>query len=383
MQFPLFKVHIPINDAIVAIRNVFESGYLNEGIEVTRFRDSLASFLDEENIVLMNSCTSALTVAYKLSGVEPGTEVITTAMTCIASNTPIINLGAKIVWADIDPESGSINPYDIEKKITEKTRAISYVDWAGNPAELERILDIGRRYDIKIVQDAAHAFGAKWKNKSISKYADFTCYSFQAIKHLSTGDGGMLICADSIDFQLAKKLKWFGYDRDATKDEKGDWKGQRWEADIEKGEIGFKFNMNNINAAIGLAQMQYIEKIIKKHQANALIYQEQFKDFKLIKLLKIPKESISANWVFTVLTEFELNKRNELLEKLNDLGIGVGLVHLPNDKYSAFQDYLTELPGVRDFESHQMSIPCGWWLDEKDCLEIASTIKKVMIEMAK
>ena len=380
-MYPLFKVHIPTIDALNEIKTVFESGYINEGIQVSKFRELLSYYLNEQNLVLTNSCTSALTIALKVAGVNSDSEVISTPMTCVATNTPILNLGATVVWADIDPTSGSIDAQDVAEKITDRTRAIVYVDWAGNPAEIEKLHAIGKANGVKVIQDAAHGFGAKWDGKSVSKFADFTCYSFQAIKHLSTGDGGLLVCADVADFELAKKLKWFGYDRDATKDEKGEWKGQRWDADIKVGEVGYKFNMNNINAAIGISQMKHIDKIVNKHKINGSIYIEEFKDFELLTNLSLPSKAESAHWVFTVLTKLSEPNRNLLLEKLNLIGIEAGLVHLPNDIYSAFRSFNKTLPGVRTFSSSQISIPCGWWLEEEDCRFIAKNVKRLMYEL--
>ena len=135
----MFKVSVDVDLAMSKIESVLKSGYINEGIEVSKFQRELAANLGVSNLVLMNSCTSALTVAYKLSGVGPGDEVISSPMTCIATNTPIVNLGGKIVWCDINPYTGNINPDRIEELITPRTKAIVYVDWAGNPAEIERI----------------------------------------------------------------------------------------------------------------------------------------------------------------------------------------------------------------------------------------------------
>ncbi|SNC62213.1 DegT/DnrJ/EryC1/StrS family aminotransferase [Polynucleobacter victoriensis] len=379
MKYPMFKVHMPVDDALNKIESVLRSGFVNEGIEVTQFQDALKDYLHVDNLVLMNSCTSALTVAYKIAGVGPGTEVISTAMTCIATNTPIENLGAKIVWADVLPESGSIDPKDIEKKITNKTKAIVFVNWAGTPCDLEVIAKLGQKYGIPVIQDAAHAFGATWDAKPISDYADFTCYSFQAIKHLSSGDGGALVCKKADDFQLAKKLKWFGYDRDAAKDEKGEWKGQRWSADICAGEVGFKFNMNNISAAIGLAQMPYIQGLLDAHRHNADVYTKAFAKSSLIMPIQIPQKAKSSYWVYTCLTSSSVD-RDLLLEKLNAAGVGAGLVHLSNDMYSAFKPYESSLPGTRLFGDRQISLPCGWWLTKENCFEIAQLVEDLAAE---
>ena len=381
MKFPLFKVHIPVEEALAAIRKVLESGFVNEGQQVTDFQNALVDFLGGRNLVLTNSCTSALTMAYKISGVGPGTEVITPAMTCVATNTPIVNLGAKIVWADIQPDSGSIDPTDIERKITDKTRAIVYVNWAGTPCDLEAIQSIGQTHGIPVIQDGAHAFGATWNGLPISDFADFTCFSFQAIKHLSSGDGGALICKDEQKFGLARKLKWFGYDRDAVKDEKGEWKGQRWSADILPNEVGFKFNMNNISAAIGMAQMKHIGALLKAHRSNAATYNEAFRDSAYIKPLRVPAQAQSSYWVYTCLCAGSEELRNELIERLNAEGIAAGLVHLPNDMYSAFAEFKVDLPGTVKFSASQISLPCGWWVSPEDCRFIAARVLEITAQL--
>ena len=375
MQYPMFKVHMPVDEVITKIKSVLASGFLNEGIEVDKFSKKLSSYLNVKNLVLLNSCTSALTIAYRLAGVKPGKEVICTSMTCIASNTPVINLGGKIVWSDVKPETGAIDPNDIIKKINDKTCAISFVNWGGNPAELEKISEIGEKYNIKIIQDSAHAFGSKFKGKDLSYFADFTTYSFQAIKHLTTGDGGALICKNKNDYLSAKKLKWFGYDRDNIKDKKGEWKGQRWDADIDKDYVGYKFNMNNISAAIGLVQLNYIDKLIDKNKKNANVYEKAFEKSNIIQTIKLPEKSTSSYWVYTCLFKGDRNKRDILLEKLISEGIAAGLVHIPNHKYNAFEDSNTHLPGTEEFSDHQISLPCGWWLNEKNCKYIASRVK--------
>lgn len=369
--YPMFKVHMDADGALAELRTVLQSGFVNEGVQVAAFQKAISEFLGVEKLVVTNSCTSALTIALRACGVEPGAEVVTTAMTCVATNTPIDNLGGKIVWADIDPDTASIDPADVERKITNRTRAIMCVAWAGTPCDLDALDEIAKRRGVPLIQDAAHALGATWRGRPISDFADFTCYSFQAIKHLSCGDGGAVVCRDTDDFVLARKLKWFGYDRDAHKDEKGEWKGQRWDADILPGEVGYKFNMNNIAAAIGLSQIPHIGRILSTHRRNAAIYDDAFRSSASIRRLAVPDHAVSSNWVYTALVADERVDRDQLLADLNSEGIAAGLVHLPNDLYSAFKSAEVPMPGLRRFADRQISLPCGWWLTESDCVHIA------------
>lgn len=245
------------------------------------------------------------------------------------------------------------------------------VSWAGTPCDLDALDSLARRHGIPLIHDAAHAFGATWRSRPISDFADYTCYSFQAIKHLSCGDGGAIICRDREKYLTARKLKWFGYDRDAHKDEKGEWRGQRWDADIEAGEVGYKFHMNNVAAAIGLSQMSHIEHILDAHRRNAVVYNDAFRNSRTIRPLAVPDEAVSSFWVYTALVSDDRVDRDRLLENLNAEGIAAGQVHLPNDIYSAFKDSQVSLPGVRRFADRQISLPCGWWLSESDCAHIA------------
>ena len=371
MKYPMFKVHVDKESAIKNLEKVLDSGFFNEGVEVSNFKKALEEKMRFKNLVMTNSCTSALTMAIKLSNVQPEDEVISTSMTCVASNTPILNLNCKVVWADIDPKTGNISPDSVREKVTEKTKAVVCVNWAGLPCDLEELDKICKENKIKLIQDAAHAFGATYKGLDISEWADFTCYSFQAIKHITTGDGGCIISRSDKDFEKAKKLKWFGLDRENTKDKKGEWKGQRWKDDVFT--AGYKFNMNNIAGAIGMSQIGHIDKILEAHRLNAKKYSELFKKVIKIKPLLYPKESNPSHWVYTVLLDGSLNRDN-ILKSLNDMGIGAGLVHVPNHNYTCFNESIENLPGVDYFHKHQLSLPCGWWLSSEDVEYVAKSL---------
>jgi dTDP-4-amino-4,6-dideoxygalactose transaminase len=374
MKFPLYKVHLESDRALENLQQVFSSGFINEGEQVIQLERELSSFLEVQNLTLVNSCTSAITLALRIIGVGDGDEVITTAMTCIATNTPIVNSGATLVWADIDPDTGMISVEEVEALITTKTKAIMIVDWAGTPANLDGFERLSHKYSLPVIQDAAHAFGAKFDGKSIAEFADFTCFSFQAIKHFTTGDGGALICRNAKDHALAKKLKWFGYDRDAVKDSRGEWKGQKWDADILPSEVGYKFNLNNMSAAVGLANLPKMNGILEQHRDNASLLASLLSNHPKIKILEIDSRALSSFWVYTLRLNVTEQQRDLIMANLNEKGIGVGLVHLPNDRYTAFNAYKRELPYTNSFSSTQISLPCGWWLSPEDIKNIAQAL---------
>ncbi len=364
-EIHLFKAHLDIDLALVYLRDTLESGFLNEGQQVTELTNEFSRILKSDQLILVNSCTSALTMALKLAGVGFGDDVVTTSMTCVATNMPIKNVGANIVWADVDPDTVRISAETLRAAITPKTKAVMVVLWAGNPSELDEIRNVCEINDVKLILDAAHAMCAKYDGRPIHEFGHFSCYSFQAIKHVTTGDGGALVCSDMNDHLQSKKMKWFGLDRDRAKDEKGNWKGQQWDVDIE--DIGYKFNLNNISAAIGLSQVSHVGKIMSKHKANSASYDELFKTTNLVEPIKKDPKADGSSWVYTiVLCDKLASKRDEILKRLNDEGIRAGVVHVPNHEYTVFRDEHKDLPGVKRFFDRQFSLPCGWWMRKYD-----------------
>ena len=340
-------------EAAILVKKTLNSGFLAEGKVSEKFRCKVASFIGNPNCILTNSCTTALTIAFKIAGVGPNTEVITTPLTCIAGNQPILALGGKTVWADVSKETGMITRETIEPLITKKTKAIYVLHKEGSPADIEKIYDLKKKYkNIKIIEDAAHAFGAMRKNKKIGSFGDFVCFSFQAIKHITTGDGGALFCGKKKDYEKAKKLKWFGVDRDKRK-------GRNvWRNDID--DWGFKGNMNDILASIGLAQIKHINKLINKCYKNGKRYDEKFANVKNIKVLKRNECDFQTFWGYTVL----VNNRKKVSNYLMKNGVESGQIHVRNDIYSMFEKRKV-LPNVDWFDARELAIPCGWWIDKK------------------
>jgi dTDP-4-amino-4,6-dideoxygalactose transaminase len=300
-----------------------------------------------------------------MCGVKPGDEVITTAMTCMATQVPFINMGAVLKIADINPNTGNIDPVSVENLITDKTKVIVLVHWAGQPCDMDKICEIGKKYNVKIIEDAAHALRSKYNGKFIGNHGDYICYSFQAVKHLTTGDGGALVCKSKDDINRVKKLRWFGLDRQFKCD-------SRWEQDIV--EAGYKFHMNNINAAIGIEQLKYIDNLIDKHIDNAKYYDENISNSN-IKLLERDDKSESSSWIYSVLVEDKKKFQNYL----RDNGIASDVAHVRNDQYTCMENFRRDgLSGLDYFESRLLNIPVGWWLSKKDRKYIVDVVNKYM-----
>jgi perosamine synthetase len=359
---PLFKPFISPK-CYNAVANVLDSGCLTEGATSELFEFKFGKFIGNENTCLTNSCTSALHLAGILAGIESGDEVITSAMTCMATNEPFYNMGAKLVFADVEIDSGNLCPQSIESKITAKTKAIVVVHWAGNPAKLQEINNLAKKHGLKVIEDAAHALGSCHRGQKIGNHSDFVCFSFQAIKHLTAGDGGAICCKNKDDAERARKIRWFGLDRKYST-------LRRWDQDIL--ESGYKYHMNNINAAIGLENLKRIDPIIKAHYENARFYDYQIEN-NAVKKMVVNNGDYSANWIYSLLVE----DRAAFIKHLKEADITVDRVHVRNDNYSVFKEFKTNLPNLKEFDSKLVNIPVGWWLSERERDHICATVNRL------
>ena len=353
--------------------DVLHSGYIGQGPQVDRFEQALCDKFDFPNVLTVNSGTSALQLALRLAGVGPGDEVITTPQTCSATNLPILATGATPVWADIDPFTGNISPNSVARMVSSKTKAVMGVAWGGLPVDFEEIRWRIPKH-IALIEDAAHALGARRGGKYLGAdgTADYTCFSFQAIKHLTTVDGGALVCKDPERHEKGKLLRWYGIDRNEN--------GRtdlRCENDIS--DWGYKFHMNDVAATIGLANLEHIDMILARHCKNA-----QFYDANLTEPF-LPcgqgQRANSANWLYTMRLPTRA-LRDEFMKHAADNGVHVSKVHARNDFHSCLAHARSDdLSGVEEFESTQVSIPVHWALAEEErdkvldtCLSFAGVV---------
>tara|TARA_R100000908_G_C3750456_1_gene145093 strand:- start:25 stop:1122 length:1098 start_codon:yes stop_codon:yes gene_type:complete len=365
-MIPLMKVHTPPNIG-KKIQEVWDSGFVTEGEYSDKFEKLFGDYIGNPNVSLMNSCTSAIWLSGHMCDVQPGDEVITTAMTSMATNVPFINMGATLKIADINPKTGNIDPKSIESLISKKTKAIIIVHWAGLPCDLDEICNIGRKHNIKIIEDAAHALRSTYDGKQIGNHGDFICFSFQAVKHLTTADGGALVCKSKEDIDRVRKLRWFGLDRHAVCD-------SRWNQEIN--EAGYKFHMNNMNACIGIEQLKYIDKLIDRHISNSKYYDKNI-DNDNIELLQKSDRSESSSWFYTILTE----NKTDLQKYLKNNGISSDTALFRNDRYKCMEKFRNNnLVGLDYFENRMLNLPVGWWVSNAERNHIVEVINRYLLQ---
>lgn len=355
-----------------SVLSVLKSGYVTEGPKVLEFEYHLRRWLDVRFINTANSGTSALVLALKASGVKPGTSVISTPYTCSATNLAVRVCGGDLVWADIDPKTGNIDSNSVEDalKKTKKSVAIMAVHWGGYPCNLTELNFLAKKYDVSLIEDAAHAFGSLYNTQKIGVHSDFVCFSFQAIKTLTTVDGGAICTRDPDSHQYIKLARWFGIDRDAPRED------LRCEKDIQI--EGSKWHMNDVNATIGIANLPHIETLLFRQRNNGLYYDSALSNIDGLELLERKKDRLSSYWLYTILIKGN-GRRDAFMKKMNSIGIMTSKVHSRNDTHSVFKAYKNDnLPGVDRFAEEQVSIPCGWWVSPEETEYIANTIRDVL-----
>lgn len=358
---PLFKVFMP-ESVLEPLREVLFSGYIGEGPRVAEFERRLSPWFGSENVLALNSGTAAIHLALRLAGVGFGDEVISTPMTCVATNVPVLAAGARVVWADIDPWTGNMDPADVARKISSRTKAIIPVHWSGYPCDLDALNKIAADHGLKVIEDACHAFGATYRGLPVGSHSDFVCFSFQAIKEMTTVDGGSLVCRSETDYDRGRLLRWYGIDRKANR------KDFRCEEDIK--EYGYKYHMNDVAAVIGMEQLKYVEANLAKALANAERYDHAFRDLQAAGMLRYNHSRRSAYWLYNL----RVKNRGEFIERMREAGIVVSQVHARNDKHTMFREFRVDLPGVDEFSSEQICIPVGWWLTEEEVTYIIDAI---------
>lgn len=358
----LFETTVP-EKSIQYVNEVLREGWLSEGVTAHLFEYKLQKLLKEPKTLLVNSGTSALHLALILAGVRAGDEVIIPSQTFIATGLAVLYVGAIPVLADVKL-TGEIDIHDVKKKITEKTAAIIAVDWGGYPADYKELDKLRAGGLIKIIRDAAHSLLAT-ANYNINDYVDFTCYSFQAIKTLTTGDGGAVSCKSLFDFERGKKLRWFGIDRlNDNIDESGERK-------YNLREVGYKYHMNNVAAAIGLGQIDDIEVEIRNRRHIASHYLSYFCCTPGITTPNYVNERRSSYWLFPILVE----RRYALRTKLFNHGIESSVVHQGIDRNEIFGGIDESLKTQRRLDRELLHLPIRGNLPLADFDKIINCIR--------
>ena len=381
----LFKVFMS-KDVLEPLNKLLMSGQLTQGSQVKEFECKLKEFLQNPYILTLNSGTAGLTLALRLlknadetwgwNGFDDKEDIVLTpALTCFATTAAILANNVNIKWLDVDLDTGNICLKDLKNKLSAKTKVIYLVHWGGYPVDIDSIEEL-RQYSLQqfgfkpmIVEDCAHAFGAEYNGRKIGNSKNICVFSLQAIKHLTTGDGGLIILPNEILYERCKLLRWYGIDR-----EKRNYKGKDFRLENDILEPGYKFHMNDINATIGLYNLPHMDELLKKNRENGKYFDKQLNDLEGITLLKNNPKCNSAYWLYTI--RILNGKKQEFMDKMKEANIMTSQVHNRNDINSCVKEFEEVLPNLDILEKELVCIPVGWWLTREDLIYIVDSIVK-------
>ena len=349
-----------------AVMEVLDTRWIGQGPKVKLFEESFSKkFASKLPAIAVGSGTDALHLSYILAGLKPGDEVIAPVFTCTATNIPFLYMGIKILFADIDRNTMNIDVNHVDQLMNKNVKAIVCVHYGGLPCEMDELEIIANKWNIPIIEDAAHAVGAKYKGLTIGSISDFTMFSFQAIKHITTGDGGMLIVKNKELIDKAERVRWFGIDRKAKQ-------AGIWENDIT--EIGYKYQMTDIAAAMGISSLQEFDEVSSLRKKLFQVYSAELSGYDRVQIVGNDfSDREHAAWLFTIIVE----DRFRLQEKLRENKIESNQVHFRNDRYSIFNDFTRgkEFPNMDLIEDKYLVLPLHTMMNENDVRRICSIIK--------
>lgn len=360
-MIPIVKPWIPKKELLMPeLERVIYSGYIAQGDEVDGFEEVVSKNLKLNNVLSLNSGTSALMLALHLMELQEKDEVISTAMTAEPTNTSILLSKAKLKFADVDSTTGCLTLESIKATVTSKTKAIVLVHYAGIISDFVEIGEFCRENNIYLLVDAAHCLGGGLKEYKVGDVADFTIFSLQAIKHLTTIDGGLLVVKNSEIFQKAKLLRWFGLDKSIS----------RLENNIT--QPGFKYHMNNVNAVIGKAAFADYGYVLGAHKSNGLYFDELLSNIDGIKIPNYIEGSDNTYWLYTALVE----KREDFIRMMKSFGVHCAPLHRRNDLHEVFSNIKFDSKGLDEFYSSYIHWGCGPWIDVEAREKIVHLIKR-------
>jgi dTDP-4-amino-4,6-dideoxygalactose transaminase len=352
---PIHKVFMPENIES-ELSEILYSGQLAYGKFSKIFEEQIRRFICNDLTIAISG--NSILFALQLLGIRQGDEIIASPMSCLMTTQPVAMCNAKIVWADVDPQTGTLDPEDVLRKITNRTKAIIHYHWAGYPGYIDEINDIGKINGIPIIEEASMAFGSQYKNKKIGNTgSDIVCFSFGPVRLPNAIDGAGLSFNNSMLFKKALRFRDLGVNRTNFRDEHGEISEL---SDVA--ERGGAYTLNNVSGFIGLKQMECIETLLNKQFRNAVNWRKEFINENDLTLLDARAEIKPNYWVYSLVFDRERDKKLAMYRKRE---IYASKLHFRNDHYSVFKKNKSReflLKGVEKFSRNQLCLPCGWWL---------------------
>lgn len=365
---------------IKVVSEVLRSDWITQGPKVAEFEKEFAKYVGAHYAVAVNSGTAALHTACFAAQIEKGDEVITTPITFAASANCVLYQGGTPIFVDIKEDTLNIDPEEIKKKITKKTKALIPVDFTGLPVDLKEIQEIARQNNLIIIEDASHALGATYKDNKIGSISDMTIFSFHPVKHITTGEGGMITTSNKEYYERLKLFRTHGITKD--KDKLLNYEGP-WYYEMQ--ELGYNYRLTDFQCVLGLSQLKKIDRIIQRRREIVKKYDCEFKDVPEIKIPQInPVDSNPAWHIYMIQLNLERLKvgRREIFEALKAENIGVNVhyipVHLQPYYQKRFGYCLGDFPKAENYYSRAITLPIFPKMSDKDIDDVIVAVKKVI-----
>lgn len=363
-------------DDIQAVVDVLKSDFLTTGPKIAEFEQTVADYVGAKYAVAISNGTSALHAACFAAGIEPGDEVITTPLTFAASANCVLYCGGTPVFADVDPKTYNIDPEDIQRKITDRTKAIIAVHLAGQPCDMDAIHSIAREHGLIVIEDGAHALGSVYKGKKVGSMSDMTTFSFHPVKPITTGEGGMIV-TDNEDFY--KKMILFrshGITRDDSMMTRNDgpWFYQQF-------NLGYNYRITDIQCALGCSQMKKLDRFLARRKEIVARYNEAFADCDNI-ITPYQLSDTESGWHLYIVQVKKCDRRH-VFENMREKGIGVNVHYIPVYMHPYYQEHGYEnvhCANAEEIYSHIISLPLYPGLTSEQQDYVIDTLKSLCEE---
>lgn len=378
-NFLIFGSPLIEEDEIDEVVACMRSGWIGTGPRVAQFEADFASYQGVPQAVALNSCTAALHLSYLVANLQPGDEVITTPLTFCATVNAIIHAGATPVLADVDPLTMNIDPHEIELRISPRTRAIAPVHFAGRACNMDAIMSIAKKYNLKVIEDCAHAIETEYKGKKAGTFGDFGCFSFYSTKNIVTGEGGMVLAKRGDDIARLKVLGLHGMSKDA-------WKrfGDEGFKHYQVVECGFKYNMMDMQAAMGIHQLKRVEAYWQRRSEIWRRYTKALADLPIGLPAEVEINTRHAHHLYTILIDKQKVgiSRDQFLDRMTVEGIGVGVHYLSLPEHPYYQEKLgwkpQSYPNAMNIGRQILSLPISARLSNKDVDDVIYAVRKIV-----
>jgi dTDP-4-amino-4,6-dideoxygalactose transaminase len=372
MSIQVLKPKFHIDECLESVKECLEKGWTGMGFKTVEFEDEWKKYTGHKYAYYLNSNTVGLHLAVKIlklrNGWADGDEIISTPITFVSTNHAVLYENMKVTFADVD-EYLCLDPVDVEKKISDKTRAVIFVGYGGRVGQLEKIIEICKKHNLKLILDAAHMSGTKVNGACPGTWdgVDVTVYSYQAVKNLPTGDSGMICWSDAESDEMTRKIAWLGINKDTYK--RANTGTYAWKYDVDY--VGYKYNGNAIMAAIALVQLKYLDEDNARRREIVEKYNEAFKDIKDITIIGAPHQNECSYHIF----ELAVPDRDALMAALAEKEIYCGVHYRDNTEYSMYRYANGTCPKAHEISQHLVTLPLHMWLTDEDVQKIIDSVK--------